>query len=211
MNKIQSKVLACFIGFAILSIFNINNSFALEKGGVFVEPMVTWERGTGHIDFPAPINTSDSKIRGFGVGARLGVHIFETIFIAADARYSIPKLKDSTLNQDIKSKSYNIGPTVGVQMPWIVGLRAWAGYILGGVLDPDSDKGVDEKFKSGNGWRIGAGLKFAIASFNIEYQDIKYDETDISQVGIFTPGFTSNNIQLRNKSMILSVSFPFSL
>jgi hypothetical protein len=28
MATIQAKVLACFMGFAILSIFNVNNSFA---------------------------------------------------------------------------------------------------------------------------------------------------------------------------------------
>lgn len=196
------------ISFILMSMSNV---FALEKMGAFFEPMVTWETGKGHIDFPAPINTSDSKVKGFGVGARLGLHVFESIFIAADGRYSIPKLKDTTLNQDIKAKSYNFGPTVGVQMPWIVGLRAWGGYVFGGVLDPDADKGVDEKFKSGNGWRIGAGLKFAIASFNVEYQDIKYDETEVSQIGIFTPGFDSNSIRLRNKSVVLSVSFPLSL
>lgn len=211
MATIQTKFWACFIGFALLSIFNVNNSFALEKGGIFVEPMLTYERGDGHINFPSPINTSESTLRGFGIGARLGMHVFESVFIAADARYSIPTLTDTTLNQDVKSNSYNFGPTVGVQMPWVVGLRVWGGYILGGVVDPDSDKRVNEKFKSGNGWRIGAGLKLAMTSLNIEYQDIKYDETLIEEVGIFTPGYVANNVQLRNKSWVLSVSFPLAL
>jgi len=29
MTSIQAKVLLCFMGFAVLSIFNINNSFAV--------------------------------------------------------------------------------------------------------------------------------------------------------------------------------------
>ncbi|MDD4972995.1 MAG: hypothetical protein PHY93_01520 [Bacteriovorax sp.] len=52
MTIIQTRVFACFMGFAILSIFNINNSFALDKGGVVVEPIVTYEIETVHFDFP---------------------------------------------------------------------------------------------------------------------------------------------------------------
>jgi hypothetical protein len=52
MTIIQTRVLACFMGFAILSIFNVNNSFALEKGGLVVQPMMKSERGVVHINFP---------------------------------------------------------------------------------------------------------------------------------------------------------------
>jgi hypothetical protein len=37
MAKIQLKVLVCFMGFAVLSIFNINNSFATESISIHVE------------------------------------------------------------------------------------------------------------------------------------------------------------------------------
>ena len=67
--------------------------------GLFVEPMLTYETGSGNISFPAPINNSDSKVKGFGVGARLGAQVFDIVFAGVDGRYSIPKLKDTTLNQ----------------------------------------------------------------------------------------------------------------
>ena len=35
MATIQAKTLVCFMGFAVLSIFNINNSFAYEKKTIF--------------------------------------------------------------------------------------------------------------------------------------------------------------------------------
>lgn len=184
---------------------------AKAEAGFFVEPMATYETGTGDVNFPSPINSSDSKVRGFGVGARVGGEVWNTVFAGVDARYSIPKFKDSSLNQDIKSKSWNGGPLLGIQMPTPLGLRLWGSWILAGELDPDKDKGVDEKFKSGNGFRVGGGLRVAMVSLNAEYQYIKYDETQIQEVGVFTPGYTTNNIALKNKSFILSVSIPIGL
>ena len=123
----------------------------------------------------------------------------------------MPKLKDTTLNQDIKSKSWNVGPMVGLQMPTPLGLRFWGSWILAGVLDPDKDQGVDEKFKSGNGFRLGGGLRVALVSLNIEYQHIKYDETQIQEAGVFTPGYSTSDIALKNNSLIVSVSIPINL
>lgn len=185
---------------------------AAEKGGIFIEPMLTYETSSsGTITFPAPINSSDTKVKGFGVGARLGMHAWETVFLALDGRYSMPKLEDTALNQDTDSKAWNAGPTVGLQMPMLVGLRAWGTWIMAGELDPDADKGVDEKFKKAKGFRVGAGLRVALVSLNIEYQQIEYDETEIQEVGIFTPGFNTDAIQLENKSVIFSVSMPIGI
>jgi hypothetical protein len=182
-----------------------------EASGLFVEPMLTYETGSGDVNFPAPINSSDSKVRGFGVGARAGAQVWSTVFAGVDARYSIPKLKDTTLDQDIKSKSWNGGPMVGLQMPTIVGLRFWGTWILAGQLDPDKDKGVDEKFKNGKGFRLGGGFRIGLISLNAEYQYIKYDETEIQEAGVFTTGYTTSNIALKNKSFIASVSIPIGL
>ena len=186
-------------------------AYAENKGGLFIEPMLTYERGQGEVNFPAPINSSDTDIDGFGVGARLGFHVLESVFIGADGRYSLPRFQDSSLNQDIKSKAWNYGPVVGVQMPTTIGLRVWASYILDASIDPEKDKKVDEKFTSGNGYRIGAGVKLGITSVNLEYQNIKYDKTEISEVGAFSPGFSRSDIELENSSWILSVSFPIAL
>ncbi|MDD4976097.1 MAG: outer membrane beta-barrel protein [Bacteriovorax sp.] len=201
MNK---NILALFI----LSTLAVTK---VEASGLFVEPMVTYETGSGDINFPAPINSSDSKVKGFGVGARAGGQVWNMIFAGIDGRYSIPKLKDTSLNQDIKSKAWNAGPMVGLQMPTALGLRFWGSWILAGELDPDKDKGVDEKFKSGNGFRLGGGLRVALVSLNVEYQHLKYDETEIQEAGVFTPGYTTNNIVLKNNTFIMSVSIPINL
>lgn len=198
------KILASFILLISLSV-------AHADSGMFIEPMATYETGSGDINFPPPINSSESKVKGFGVGARLGAHVGQTIFAGVDGRYSFPKLKDTSLNQDVKSKGWNAGPMLGIQMPTAIGLRLWGSWILAGQLNPDQDKGVDVKFKSGNGFRLGGGLRFALISINAEYQYIKYDETEMQEVGIFTPGFITDNISLTNKSLILSVSIPIGL
>jgi opacity protein-like surface antigen len=201
MNK---NILASFI--LLISI-----GVAHADSGAFIEPMATYETGSGDVNFPSPINSSDSKVKGFGVGARVGAQVWQTVFAGVDARYSIPKLKDTTLDQDVKSQAWNAGPMVGIQMPTIVGLRFWGTWILAGQLDPDKDKGVDEKFKSGSGFRLGGGFRIGLVSLNAEYQYIKYDETEIQEVGVFTPGYTTSNIVLKNKSFILSVSIPIGL
>jgi hypothetical protein len=200
---------------SVLFIISLLTSFGAYSAdgvsGVFLEPMVTYETGTGEVNFPSPINSSESKVKGFGTGARFGAQVWETVFAGIDGRYSIPTFKDTTLNQDIKSKSWNIAPMIGIQMPTPVGLRMWGSWILAGHLDPDSDKGVNEKFKSGNGFRVGGGFRVGMISMNAEYQYIKYDETEIQDVGVFTPGYTASNIALTNKSLILSISIPIGL
>lgn len=192
-------------------LFMIGFAHAESAGGVFVEPMITYEKGTGNIHFPDPINSSNTNIDGFGVGARLGFHIFETIFLGLDGRYAMPQFKDSSLGQKTEAKAWNYGPVVGIQMPTTLALRVWAGYIFDGQLDPDKDKNVDEKFSDAHGYRIGAGIKLGIISLNLEYQALKYDTTDINEVGTFNPGYSTSNIHLDTSAWILSASFPIAI
>lgn len=188
------------------------SAYALDKGGMFLEPMLTYETtDTGNVNFPAPTGSSETTIKGWGTGARFGFHLFDILFLGADGRYSIPKFKDSTLGQDADSKSWNAGVLAGIQMPWIVGLRAWGNWVFAGEVDPDNSKNVDEKFKSANGWRVGVGMKLALASLNVEYQDLKYDKTEITSVGVFNAGFSSSGTELHNKAWVFSVSFPIGL
>lgn len=198
---VLSSLLAAFTG----------SAYAAEGAGLFVEPMLTWERGRGDVNFPAPFNSADTKIDGFGVGARVGFHVYESIFIAADGRYSMPTFKDNKLNQDVDAKAWNVGPTVGIQMPTPVGLRVWAGWIVAAELNPDKGQNVKERFESGQGYRVGAGIKLAMVSLNIEYQKIKYDNTRLEEVGVFTTNTVRDNVELDNDSMVLSVSFPISI
>lgn len=199
--------------FLVSFIACLGTAHAEEGGGLFVEPMLTWERGRGDVNYPSPINSTDTELDGFGVGLRFGGHVYNSIFLGVDGRYSMPtfKNKSNLLNIDTDAKAWNAGPVVGIQMPTAIALRVWAGWIVAGEVDPDKDKEVDAKFKSGQGYRIGAGVKLGFASLNVEYQNMKYDDTVLQEVGVFTPNATRSDVELSNESMILSVSFPVAI
>lgn len=199
-NKIVSIALALLVSAPVL---------AENKGGLFIEPMLTYEQGESDVDLPAPFGSSHSTIDGFGVGGRLGFHVHEAIFIGLDGRYSKPNYKNNDTNIDSEASAYNYGPVVGFQMPTTLGIRVWASYIAGGEMDVDKDQGVDFKFKDGSGYRVGAGIKLALVSLNLEYQKVTYSETELNNAGIFT-GSTSN-VDQTNNSLIFSVSCPISL
>jgi hypothetical protein len=184
-------------------------TFASEAGGLFVEPFVSYEKGDSDIDYPAPFSNSSGDINGFGVGARLGAHFAEVVFVGLDGRYIRPHFKDSTNGISADASGYNYGAVLGVQTP-VVGLRVWGTYVFGGQLDPESDNSVDLKFKDAKGYRVGVGFRIAIVSLNLEYQDLKYDTTVLQALGPFTSGAESS-IDLKDKAWILSVSFPIEI
>jgi len=140
---------------------------------------------------------------------RLGFHFNDMIFLAADGRYAQAKFKDSSNNLDSKATQYDIGPTVGIQMP-IFGLRVWGTYIAASELDPKESNNIDLKFSSGKGYRVGGGIHLAFVSLNLEWQKLDYDKTTIERIGPFTPGSTTN-IKYQGEGWIASVSFPISI
>jgi len=182
-----------------------------NKGGLFIEPMLTYERGEGEVKFPAPFGKAETESSGVGVGARLGFHIMESLFLGADGRYSIINFEDDEVKSDTDAKGWNVAPVIGIQMPTTLGIRLWGSYILAGELDPDKDKNVDLRFSEARGYRVGGGIKLAAVSLNLEYENLVYDKTNVDEVGSFTPGYSSDDLELDNSSWILSVSFPFSL
>ena len=184
-------------------------SSGLKPAGLFVEPGVTYQTYKSNIDYPAPFENSSGEVKGFGVMARLGFHINESIFIAADGRYSMPTYKDSINNLDKSATEYDIGPSVGVQMPDI-GLRVWGTYILTSQLDPKGSDNLDYKFTSGQGYRIGAGFRVSIVSLNLEYQNLKYGRTDIEKIVGLT-GSDTSMVKYDGSGWIASVSFPLEL
>lgn len=194
------------LGLAVLTSFS---AYAESKGGLFVEPMVTYESGTGDVDFPAPAGSSESDIEGFGLGARVGFHIHEIVFLGVDGRYSMPTYKNDDTNIDTDATAYNYGPVVGIQMPTDLGIRVWGGYIMGGEMDLEKDQGIDLKFKDATGYRVGGGIKLGPVSLNLEYQQMEYAEAELQDAGFFTG--TTNKVDSTNKSYILSVSFPISI
>lgn len=186
-------------------------AFALDKGGAFIEPMLTWETGDGDVSLPDPVTNQEVELEGFGAGLRLGFHLFESAFLGVDGRYSMPNFEGTSLNQDADGKAWNYGPVFGLQMPTTLGIRVWGGYIFDATMDPDRSANIDQKFKDGDGWRVGAGIKLGAASLNAEYQDLTYDTTEIESVGVFTTGTNLSNVDLDNKQWIFSVSFPMSI
>lgn len=177
--------------------------------GLFIEPAITYEVGSASVDYPSPLSTSSGSTNGFGLGAKFGVHISEALFLAVDARYSMPQYDDSSVDYDAASVSTNWGPVLGVQMQ-DVGIRVWGTLILGGELNPEKSGSFDVSFSDASGYRIGTGFHIASVSLNIEYQQIKYGNTTLEEAGPFSPG-DLNNVNLTNSTWIGSVSFPLEL
>ncbi|MFZ4715279.1 MAG: hypothetical protein ACOYL6_16270 [Bacteriovoracaceae bacterium] len=136
------------------------------------------------------------------------MHVLESVFIAVDGRYSMPKFESPNLNINARAKSWNVGPVVGVSLPFLFSVRAWGGWVAAGGMDPKESNGYDFKFTSGNGYRIGAGIGLGPVGLNIEYQDITYDKATIQS----QPANSNwNGLNLENKSYVLSVSMPLKL
>lgn len=187
-------------------------SFAeTKKGGLFIEPVLTYETGEGEVNMPAPLGKADTETDGFGVGARLGFHVLESVFIGADGRYSMPNFKDDALDLDTDATAWNLGPVVGVQMPTTLGIRLWGTYIMTGELDPDKHRNINVRFSEAQGYRLGGGIKVGYVSLNVEYEKLTYDDFNVDEVGSFSPGSSFSNVELDNSSWIFSVSFPISL
>lgn len=183
---------------------------AVAQAGLFVEPAITYETSDASTNYPAPQGDSTGKADGLGFGARLGFHLADVVFIGIDGRYSMPEFEDADTSYSAKAVASNWGSVIGVQMP-IVGLRVWGGYIWDGEMNPEASGGYDVKFTKATGYRLGAGLKLIAVSLNLEYQDLKYNNASLEQVGPFTPGTSFEDVDYKNKSWIVSVSFPLSI
>ncbi len=179
-----------------------------KRGGLFVEPAVKYDLLQGSIDYPAPFSSSDVKAEGPGVGARLGFHISDIVFLAAEGNYSQLRLTDDKLHYSAKGNAFNYGPSVGVQTPW-AGVRVWGTYLLGGSFDPEKDNNVDIAFKDMNGYRIGAGLRFAFVGASLEYERATYSSTELQNAGPLSG--STNNVKMTNDGWILGLSFPVTL
>lgn len=127
----------------------------------------------------------------------------DRFFVAADARYAMLRFTDNTNNIDVDATSWDIAPTVGLQMAdW--GARLYAGYVLAGNLDPKSVNNVDTKFEQATGWRFGAGLKAKHLSVNIEWQRLHYGEAEITRPA----AATLKGVKYNAEGLIASVTFP---
>ena len=121
-SLLKAKTISAF--FFITSAFAINAAAEQSAMGLFLEPSVTYESSETDVNYPSPFSSSSGKADGLGLGARAGMHFYESFFLGLDVRYAMPQFKDSSVSYDAKSVSTNWGPVVGMQMP-IVGLRVW--------------------------------------------------------------------------------------
>lgn len=195
---------------ALTTVLGLAQAHAAEDAGLFIEPAVTYE--TSDFDVNYPFTDSQGETNGFGLGARLGFHVSDVLFVGVDGRYSKLNFEDSnsSFNYDTDADQFNVAPVVGIQMP-VIGLRVWGSYVLTSTLDPKEASGIDMKFKDGKGYRIGAGFRVLAVSLNLEYQKIKYDETDVQQLPGPIPAFATDDVKLDNEAWIASISFPISI
>jgi hypothetical protein len=179
-----------------------------QPAGLFLEPAITYQTGEMKVTYPV-LNDSTEKTNGFGLGLRLGFHVWDTLFIAADGRYAKPDYQSSAMGGSATSDLTNLGATLGVQTP-LAGLRVWGTYIVTGSLDPQQIGSTDVKFNNPKGYRVGAGFYVAMVSLNFEYQEVKYDSVTAEKAPIFA-GATTDSAKGNDKSYIVSVSFPIAL
>ncbi len=182
--------------FAILFLFTQQGHTAADDGGLFLEPGVTYQ-----------FNTEDqTDVRGLGLMMRLGFHIDELMFLAADARYSFLEYSDDTANFESDATSYNLAPTFGIQMR-DVGIRAWGSWIVLGNLKPDSNNGTNINLEDAQGFRVGGGFHIHSFSVNLEFERINYNDSSISTAIITTPGA----YELESDAWIVSISAPIEI
>lgn len=199
------KRLAWVLAFCGMGV--VSTEVEAQMGGVFLEPLVSYELGSSSVNYPSPLSSSTGSINGAGIGGRLGIHIQEIVFFGVDARYSAPYFIDAASSYSASATSTNWGPVVGVQVP-LLGLRFWGSYVLGGSLDPLASGNLDVKFQDVTGYRLGVGWSLLLLSLNLEYQQIRYEETTLEKAGPFPAGTSLENVSLDNKGVVVSVSLP---
>jgi hypothetical protein len=202
LSRVKKIALLCFC----LASFE-----ALADVGTFIEPALTYEMGNTRVDYPSPLSSSTGHVNGFGIAARVGIQFEDIFFAGLDGRYSLPRFTDSAFGYDADAKALQLGPVVGVQTPFLVGLRLWVSYIMTGSLDPASNGNADVRFDQATGYRIGAGFRVALLSLNLEYQSLRYGSTTLQSAGNYNFNSTFDSVKLNQDSWIASVSVPIDL
>jgi len=184
----------------------------ISPGGFYMEPMLLVTRADSSINtsqLPMISDDTTGTEQGYGLGLRLGGHVSEILLLGVDARYAKTQMQDSSYGS-ADAQSYNVAPVIGLQTP-LFGIRLLAGYVAAGENNPEAgSRGLDLKFKDANGWRVGAGLHVAALSVNLEYQDLKYNTTDVESFGSLNVNSTSD-IDVTNRGYALTIGFPIEL
>ncbi|MCB0349473.1 MAG: hypothetical protein KDD37_11605 [Bdellovibrionales bacterium] len=184
-----------------------SHSYA-ASGGLFVEPYATYESGTAEMNLGTD-GDPDGDLEGWGAGLRLGLHAGDIFFVGLDGMYSEPDFKDDSGDSfDFDTKSWLLGPVVGLQTPF-AGLRIWGAYMLAGEIELDkTDDAFNIAYKDPKIFKLGAGLRIGVVSLNLECLSGTYEKVEVKNAGPFSGTYDS---ELDRDSYILSLSFPFSL
>ncbi len=189
-----------------------NTESSRSNVGLFVEPILLYSRDDVTIktsQLPIISDDTSGTSEAAGLGARLGFHLSEAIFLGADGRYSRTRMTDSSYGT-AEGDSYSVGPTLGFQMPDI-GVRIWGTALMLGGYDPKpGNQDFDVKFEDPRGFRAGVGFRIASVSVNLEYQDLTYDKTEVESFGLIS-GTASSDVDFENKGFTGSISFPMEL
>lgn len=174
--------------------------------GLFIEPYATYEQGKASFKSSSGIINFDGDMKGMGLGARVGGHFGDIVFLALDAQYSTPDFSSS--NYSTKTKSLLAGVTLGAQTP-VLGIRVWGSYLPLGTLDQDRSQGLQLKFSEPEMMKLGVGLRVAMFSVNLEHLSGKYKKSEVQNDASSFAAFT--DADANRDSWLLGVSFPFSL
>jgi len=183
-----------------------------QRIGLAIEPMIIYAQEEGEIKtsgLPVISDDTSATSTGVGFGLKLGGHVGSIVTAGVDGRYLRTRFQDSAYGAADSSK-YTVGPTVGVQMP-VAGLRLWGTYVPFGQYDPQAgNRGFDVRFQEPQGYRVGAGFHIGPVSLNLEYENIKFNQTKLQSLGDVR--FSSNSdINYDSQSWNGSVSFPLEL
>lgn len=177
-----------------------------NRGGFYVEPAIFGSRHDADLKASNIGNDSEGTSNGFGADLKLGAHVGEMFFVAADGRYERSEFEGSAL-EDTDVTVWNVGPTLGLQAPYM-GARVWGTYVVDGNYNPDSGaRAVDYNFTDPYGWRVGAGVRLSAVSLNLEYEDLTYRTTEVESIGDLAAG-SGADADFSQRGYAVSLSFP---
>jgi hypothetical protein len=184
----------------------------VARGGFYIEPGATYTfKGNGKIGTTNPITNGpdiSGSQQGPGATLRVGAHVNDIFFAGLEGLYIRDKFDGEGVTAT--GNEWAVGAFGGVQMPWIVGLRVWGGYLPYAQVDYDRSNGYKSRFTNGRGWKVGAGFRIAIVSINFEYMKLAYHNADQNYNG--SGGFTVNNAaKYDHDAYMVGVSFPLAL
>jgi hypothetical protein len=182
-----------------------------KGSGLYLEPGAVYEfKGNGSINgnFAGGANLLSGNETGPGGTLRVGANVYKIFFAGLEGLY-LRDTQDTRLG-NFTGNEYGGGVFAGVQMPWVVGLRVWGGYLPWVVDDFDKTNGFRPHFSDGRGWKVGAGFRVSIVSINVEYMRLNFHSASVDIDGGSSVG-SSSDITHKQDAWLAGISFPLTL